>query len=139
MRQCAHDHYRRRAVEVAQCGGDSDSDGRGWVHAEPQRLPVTLASLRAHAPGVAVVLLPDEPDAETRAALAAVELPQLGTNEPRGGPACWNRLIAAVEADMVVLLESGAVLAPGALESLVAALGAGVGLAGPSTNPAWNE
>ena len=57
------------------------------VHAEPRRLQATLDSLRAHAPGAAVVLLPDGPDEPTRAALAAIELPQLGTREPRGGPA----------------------------------------------------
>jgi glycosyltransferase involved in cell wall biosynthesis len=95
------------------------------VHAEPQRLKATLVSLRALAPEAVVLLLPDGPDEATRAALAGPglnELPQLGTDEPRGTPACWNRLVAATEAEVVVLLESGAVLAPGALEILVAAL-----------------
>jgi glycosyltransferase involved in cell wall biosynthesis/GT2 family glycosyltransferase len=111
-----------------------------YVHAEPGRLAATLDSVRAHAPRAAVVLLPDGPDEATRAALAAIDLPQLGTPEPRGAPACWNRLVAATEADVVVLLESGAVLAPGALDILLAALREPAhGLAGPSTNLAWNE
>jgi O-antigen biosynthesis protein len=111
-----------------------------WVHAEPQRLHATLASVRAHAPEVAVVLLADGPDEPTQAALASIDLPQLGTREPRGAPACWNRLVTATNADVVVLLESGSVLAPGAIEILLAALREPVhGLAGPSTNLAWNQ
>ena len=112
------------------------------VHAEPLRLYATLASVRAHAPGARVLLLPDGPDEPMRAALAGMELPQLGTPEPRGAPACWNRLAAtaASEAEVIVLLESGAQLGPGAIEMLAAALREpGYGLAGPSTNRAWNE
>src|SRR4051812_32933052 len=77
------------------------------VHAEPRRLQATLDSLRAHAPGAAVVLLPDRPDEATRAALAAIDLPKLGTREPQEPAACWNRLVAATEAEVVVLLERG--------------------------------
>lgn len=111
-----------------------------WVHAEPRRLHATLASVRAHAPGVAVVLLPDGPEAPIQAALASIDLPQLGTREPRGAAACWNRLITTTRADVSVLLESGSVLAPGAMEILLAALREPAhGLAGPSTNMAWNE
>jgi glycosyltransferase involved in cell wall biosynthesis len=133
---------------MLELGGPPDAVRTGVaigipVHADPERLRATLTSLRAHAAGAAVVLLPDGPDAEMRAALAGPDLsrlPQLGTDEPRGAPACWNRLIAWAHADVVVLLESGAVLGPGALEALTAALAQpGVGLAGPSTNLAWNE
>jgi glycosyltransferase involved in cell wall biosynthesis/GT2 family glycosyltransferase len=115
------------------------------VHAVPERLSATLASLRAHAPsGASVLLFPDGPDAATRAALAAppfAGLPQIATDEPRGVAACWNRLVAATDADVLMLLESGAVVAPGALDLLLAALTSNPahGLAGPSTNLCWNE
>ena len=85
------------------------------VHGEPRWLQATLDSLRAHAPEAAVVLLPDGSDEPMRAALAAIDLPQLGTREPRGAPASWNRLVPATDAEVVVLLESGSVLAPGAI------------------------
>jgi O-antigen biosynthesis protein len=116
------------------------------VHAEPQRLQATLASLRAHTgPAFALLLLPDGPDAATTAALTALRaLPQSGTVTPRGVAACFNRLAAAAlaaGADALVLLESGALVGPGWLDRLLAALAADPrnGLAGPSTNAAWNE
>lgn len=60
--------------------------------------------------------------------------------EPRGAPACWNRLVAATDAAVVVLLESGSLMTPRVLESFIAALREPRhGLAGPSTNLAWNE
>ena len=67
------------------------------VHAEPQRLQATLASLRAHTgPAFAPLLLPDSPDAATTAALTALRaLPQSGTVTPRGVAACFNRLAVA--------------------------------------------
>src|ERR1051326_7908904 len=56
------------------------------------------------------------------------------------GAACFNRLMRTTSTPVVVLLESGALVAPGWLESLLDALGqSGAGLAGPSTNRAWNE
>jgi glycosyltransferase involved in cell wall biosynthesis/GT2 family glycosyltransferase len=115
-----------------------------YVHAEPERLRATLASVKMHGPADAeVLLLPDGADPSTRAALAAPPfdaLPQLGTDLPLGTAACWNRLVTASDADVVVLLESGALLAPGALHLLVAALSdPRHGLAGPSTNTVWNE
>jgi glycosyltransferase involved in cell wall biosynthesis len=112
------------------------------VHAEPRRLAATLAALRQPARHVPeVIVLPDGPDAATRAALEPLGLPVHGTDEPRGAPACFNRLAAATDARVVVLLESGAVPAAGALDLLVDALVSdpGIGLAGPSTNLAWNE
>src|SRR5262245_56103496 len=113
------------------------------VHAEPERLRATLDSLRDNtALPFDLVLLPDGPDAPTRAALSTRrDFHQLGTDEPRGPPACFNRLVAASQADVYVLLESGSLVAPGWLEYLLAALDADPrnGLAGPSTNAAWNE
>ena len=113
------------------------------VHAEPARLQATLDALAANTmPGVEVLLLPDGPDVPTQRALAALSsLRQFPTATPRGAPACFNRLIAATDADVVVLLESGALVAPGWLAALLAALDGQptYGLAGPSTNHAWNE
>ena len=55
-------------------------------------------------------------------------------------PVCLNRLAAASAADVLVLLESGALVGPRWLDLLLDALGRpGVGLAGPSTNRGWNE
>jgi GT2 family glycosyltransferase len=50
-------------------------------------------------------------------------------------------LIAATDADALVLLEGGALVGPGWLDYLLAALAADErnGLAGPSTNRSWNE
>ncbi len=111
------------------------------VHAQPTRLYATLATLRQHAPDADVVLLPDGPDAETARAIAASGLPALGTDQSCGAPACFNRLVAHDDASLIVLLESGALVGPGWLEALRAALDADPanGLAGPSTNRAWNE
>ena len=115
------------------------------AHAEPPRLIETVQSLRASGAGDAeVVLLPDGPDAALAAALTAeptlVGLPQWGTAEPLGPPACFNRLAAHSDASVVVLVESGTVLGPGCLSLLVEALAQpGRGLSGPSTNRSWNE
>jgi glycosyltransferase involved in cell wall biosynthesis/GT2 family glycosyltransferase len=112
------------------------------VHAEPARLAATLSSLERTTGDLDhVLLLPDGPDAETAAMVAALGLPVSGTDEPLGPPACFNRLVATTDADAVVLLESGAIVAEHAIDRLVAALRAepGHGLAGPSTNHAWNE
>jgi O-antigen biosynthesis protein len=113
------------------------------VHAEPSRLHATLASLRADTHGgVELLLLPDGPDEETAAALSTLNgLPQSGTVGPSGDAACFNRLAAASDADVLVLLESGALVSPRWLDLLLAALGADErhGLAGPSTNRSWNE
>ena len=113
------------------------------VHAEPPRLEATLASLRANTPELAACIpLPDGPDAPTSATLAAMrDLPQSGSAEPLGAPACFNRLIAGGDADVFVFLESGVLVGPGWLGHLLAALDADPrnGLAGPSTNRSWNE
>src|SRR5215831_3524792 len=113
------------------------------VHAEPERLQATLASLRMNtAPAAELLLLPDGPDAATSTALSTLcDLPQWGTAVPLGPPACFNRLVAATDARVLVLLESGVLVGPGWLDLLLAALTADShnGLAGPSTNYAWNE
>src|SRR5262249_32042326 len=113
------------------------------VHAEPERLQATLESLRAHTtPTVELLLLPDGPDKATQAALATLDnLWQSGTEEPLGPPACFNRLVTFSDAAIFVLLESGALVGPAWLDYLLAALDADPrhGLAGPSTNHAWNE
>jgi GT2 family glycosyltransferase len=113
------------------------------VQEEAERLRATLAALRAQtAPGVDILLLADGPDPPTRAALATMgELRQSATAARRGRAACFNRLAAERDADVVVLLESGALVGPGWLERLLEALAADPrhGLAGPSTNLCWNE
>jgi GT2 family glycosyltransferase len=115
------------------------------AHAEPERLVETVRSVQAGGTdGVEIVLLPDGPDAALAAALDAnpvlAVLPQWGTEEPLGAPACFNRLAAGSGAATVVLLESGTVLGPGCLPLLLEALARpGPGLVGPSTNRAWNE
>lgn len=112
------------------------------VHAEPDRLLATMRALSApSAHRVELLVLPDGPDAETRRALGSLAVTQCGTDEPRGAPACFNRLAAWSDSDVVILLESGAIPAPGALDRLVEVLSADSrnGIAGPSTNEAWNE
>ena len=113
------------------------------VYEDPEGLLATLASLRDHTSGdVTTVLLPDGPDPATAAALTELNgLPQFGTAEPLGAPACFNRLVTATDAQVHVLLESGARVGPGWLDHLLEALAADPrhGLAGPSTNASWNE
>lgn len=112
------------------------------VHAEPANLCCTLDAVRAHSPGIPILLLPDGPDAQTRAQLDALsDIPQSGTTEPCGAAACFNRLALFSDAAVIVLLESGSQPATGWLDRLLAALDTDPshGLAGPTTNRAWNE
>jgi GT2 family glycosyltransferase len=113
------------------------------VHAEPTRFEATLASLKANTTQpVKLLILPDGPDAAVRSHLSGhPDLSISGTAEPRGPAACFNRLASAGDADIVILLESGAMVGPGWLDYLLAALDAQPrnALAGPSTNRAWNE
>src|SRR5438128_2809359 len=115
------------------------------AHAEPDHLLATLASVRAHTPpDIELVLLPDGPDRATAAAIDThphlQALPRLGTDQPQGPPACFNRLAAFGDAGTVVLLEGGSIVGPEWLTLLQGALDQpGVGLAGPSTNRSWNE
>ena len=113
------------------------------LYSEPERLHATLASLQTNTSvGYELLLLLDGPDEPTKARVEALrDLPQSATPEPRGAPACFNRLATVSDADIVVLLENGALVGPGWLTHLLAALDANPrnGLAGPSTNRSWNE
>jgi glycosyltransferase involved in cell wall biosynthesis len=111
------------------------------VHAEPARLLATLASIAANTKRAHdVVVIPDGADAETHATLAALtNVRVLDDRGARGGAACLNELARATDADVVILIESGAVAGPRAIDLLVDAVESGAGLAGPSTNRAWNE
>jgi glycosyltransferase involved in cell wall biosynthesis len=113
------------------------------VHAEPRRFRATVDAVRRTVPAsVDVVVLPDRPDAETATALAAdPSLSVLTLAEgATGGAACFNRLLATTDVDVCVLLECGCIPAPRWLEHLLAGMDRDPrnGLAGPSTNRAWN-
>jgi glycosyltransferase involved in cell wall biosynthesis len=112
------------------------------AHAEPERLHATLRHLRAWTSSdVDLVLLLDGPDPDVSALVTQLDLPVLGTSDARGAAACFNRLAASTSSNVVVLLESGSLVGPGWLEALLTALATDSrnGLAGPSTNMAWNE
>ena len=113
------------------------------VDTEPARLQATLAGLRAHTPfAYELLLLPDGPDVPTQTMLATLrDIPQSAAATPCGAAACFNRLVRAADADVFIFLESGAIVGPGWLDHLLAALAADPrnGLAGPTTNIAWNE
>src|SRR6185503_17483634 len=113
------------------------------VHAEPHQLRATLEAIRHNTSrDYDLLLLPDGPDEITRTALQQLsDLPQSGTEEPLGAAACFNRLASNSNAAVVILLESGSLPGPNWLEHLFAALELDPqnGLAGPSTNLAWNE
>jgi glycosyltransferase involved in cell wall biosynthesis len=105
-------------------------------------LLTTVGSLEANSSlPIEILLLGDGPDASARRALAVLSRhPQLTTQKPLGAPACFNRLIREGSGEVLVFLESGAVAGPGCLELMIGALQADPrnGLAGPSTNRAWN-
>ena len=117
------------------------------VYEEPNRLALTLEHIRSYTPAeVEVLLLVDGPDAAVRNVLGDLpDLRQLATPDPRGAPAAFNRLLTAAfgaaEHDFAVFLEAGSLVGPGWLNRLLAALHSGpnVGLAGPTSNRAWNE
>ena len=106
-------------------------------HAEPHRLQQTLTSLRENTNGhFELMLLLDGADAETQQYLRNVDnIRKSATIETHGAAACFNRLCASTQSDVVVLLESGCRVGPGWLDHLLAALMAEPhhGLAGPST------
>jgi glycosyltransferase involved in cell wall biosynthesis len=68
-------------------------------------------------------------------------IPVLWTPQALGAAACFNRLVTWSNADVYIFLESGSLVGPGWLEALLGALFSDVrnGLAGPSTNRAWNQ
>src|SRR6185369_12994306 len=107
------------------------------VHAEPARLEATLASIAANTPHEhELIVIPDGAEFPVAANARVLEDPG-----PRGAAACLNRLAKNSDAELVVLLESGALVAPRWLDHLLAALESSprAGLAGPSTNRSWNE
>ena len=113
------------------------------VHEEPRRLAATLAAIEAHTPeGHGILLLGDGPDDAMRRELARLtHLEQSNTEEPRGGAACFNRLCRHSRGGILVLLEAGAQPGPQWLGRILDAMERlpHCGLAGPSTNRAWNE
>ena len=101
----------------------------------------TLAQLRACTREVAIVLIGDGVDARTRGALEQMGANQvLAWERTLGSAACFNQLVQSSQADLYVLLENGAQVAPRWLEHIERVLAAdgGRGIAGPSTNLAWN-
>lgn len=109
-----------------------------YVDGELERFRWTLASLNANVPNdVELLLLLDGVALNEN----PLHLKLSGTSDARGAAACFNRLASLTDADVLVLLESGVQVAPGWLDRLLAALDADPrsGLAGPSTNNAWNE
>jgi glycosyltransferase involved in cell wall biosynthesis len=114
-----------------------------YLDQDVRRLESTLAGLRAHTPApFDLALLPAHVDAATSAFLSAhgimVPAPEASA---AGAPAWFNRLAASCDTDVIVFLEAGAVPGPRWLETLLTVLDAhpAIGLAGPSTNSAWNE
>ena len=65
----------------------------------------------------------------------------LNGGEKRGGAAAFSALTKSGPADIYVLMECGALPAPGWLRRILTALSSvpDAGLAGPSTNQAWNR
>ncbi|HKG61745.1 MAG TPA: glycosyltransferase [Pyrinomonadaceae bacterium] len=116
-----------------------------YVDGQLERLRWTLGSLHANTPqDVELLLLLDgvalnETAARTLPAWNRVKLS--GTSEAHGAAACFNRLTAQTETDVLVLLESGVQVASDWLDRLLDALASDPlnGLAGPSTNNSWNE
>ncbi len=112
------------------------------AHAEPERLGATLRALEGPSTHrVDVLVIADDPDPATDAALDRLDVTQARTAPPHGPPACFNVLAAHGQGDVLVLLEAGAVPAPGAIDRLADVLLAdrSHGLAGPTTNEAWNQ
>lgn len=117
------------------------------VHTDVAALHDTLDAL---APALRLddrlLVMADGPDPAVDAALTTdarvATLDVVSWTEPQGNPVAFNALLARRRGDeaALVFLENGARPAPDAIDRLVTALAApDVGLAGPSTNDAWNE
>ena len=107
------------------------------VQSDVRQLHGTLAALRANSGrAFQLLLLPDGPDGEMIGALRGMREPQLPMPEERGAGDCFARLVAAAEAPVVAFLESGALVGPGWLDRLLAALERepAAALVGPSTS-----
>jgi glycosyltransferase involved in cell wall biosynthesis len=113
------------------------------LYEEPGQLGRTLETLWANTPKpFEILLLPDGPDDSMLSELSHLaHLPQSPSPRPLGTAACFNRLAASSQADLVVLLESGCVVGTGWLQTMLAVLEADPshGLVGPSTNHCWNQ
>jgi glycosyltransferase involved in cell wall biosynthesis len=104
------------------------------------QVDATLQALYEHAPQPHRVLLLAEDEAG--AALARARYPGVMVADGGASPAsAFNGMTATLTADLYIFIEAGARCTHGALQALVAALRADPahGLAGPSTNRAWNE
>jgi len=105
-------------------------------------LDSTLHALRSCTPTATVMVLADGLDTRSREALAHRICDRVvSSHRVLGDAACFNRMVTAHDAELYVLLENGARVAPHWLERLMRALAANEahGLAGPSTNRSWNE
>jgi len=105
------------------------------------RLQTTLESLTRHTSRARIVLLVNDPKPGTTAALRSLyNLPCL-IGPDRGPAAAFNRLLTYDDAAVLIFLESGTAVSAGWLKRIEAALDTtpDIGLAGPSTNYAWNE
>ncbi len=112
------------------------------AYENPALIAATLESLRAWTEcPYEIWILGDGPDAETTIFLQSnLELACSTTEQPLGMAACLNRLSKISKADVLVLLEEGAIVSPQWLPRLLNALTAKeTGMAGPSTNQCWNE
>jgi glycosyltransferase involved in cell wall biosynthesis len=111
------------------------------VREHPEWTTQTLAQLRACTPAINILLFADGLDARSRTAIEALGERVIGWDRVLGNAACFNRLLQDAPADLYVLLENGAQVAPRWLEHLERALAAKAthGIAGPSTNLTWNE
>jgi glycosyltransferase involved in cell wall biosynthesis len=116
-----------------------------YLDGQLDRLRWTLASIEANTShDVELLLLLDGVvlnETAARSLPAWNRIKVSATSDARGRAACFNRLASLTDAEVLVLLESGVQVAPGSLDRLLAALAADPrnGLAGPSTNNAWNE
>ncbi len=114
-----------------------------YTRSDPELLQGTLASLSANTSrAFTLLLLGDGPDEATAMALDAQRnVQQSSTDSPRGIAACFNRLTRTLRADVYILLEGGARVAPGWLNAMLTPieLYPRCGLVGPSTNLCWNE
>lgn len=112
------------------------------AYENPALIAATLESLRAWTKCPHEVwILADGPDADTSLFLQSDPgLACSTTAQPLGMAACLNRLFKISKADVLVLLEQGAIVSPQWLPRLLNALAAKtIGMAGPSTNQCWNE
>lgn len=112
------------------------------IQTEPERLRATLDSVRVNTrEEVEILLIGDGLDPTFRACFEQYDLTKISMPIAQGTAACFNRLAAHNDADVIVLLEGGCIVGPGWLDYLLSALEADPcnGLAGPSTNNSWNE